>query len=140
MNIALSKFKRVALDSNIFIYYFEANPEFGPTSKKLVDSLSAKNITGVTSIISLLELLSKKGLPKNIARQLEEDFFEIPNLTVSELTREITVATAGIRRKYGFRLSDSIQLATAKLNKAQAFVTNDRRLKGFKELPVILLS
>lgn len=38
-----------------------------------------------------------------------------------------------------FRLPDSIQLATAKLNKAKAFITNDERLKSFKELKVVLI-
>ena len=53
--------------------------------------------------------------------------------------RTITVEAARIRREYGFRLPDSIQLATALFGKANALITNDERLKKFKELKVINL-
>lgn len=139
MNIALKKLKLIALDSNVFIYYFEENPKFGSASKKIFNALSVKILRGITSILSLAELLSKKDLPENIASQVEEDFFEIPNLSILEVNREIAATAARIRRKYGFRLPDSIQLATAKLNKARAFISNDEKLKRFKELKVILI-
>lgn len=136
----LSNFKLVGIDSNIFIYYFEENAQFDKASKKIFDGLSVKIIHGVTSVLTLAEVLSKKGLPDNIALDLEESFFEIPNLAILEVNRSIAKDAAKIRRKYGFRTPDAIQLATALNSKAKAFITNDERLKRFKELKVILLS
>lgn len=135
----LSNFKLVGIDSNIFIYYFEENPQFAKASKKIFDGLSVEIIRGVTSVLTLAEVLSKKGLPDNIARNLEESFFEIPNLSILEVNRSIAKDAAKIRRKYGFRIPDAIQLATAVTAHTQVFITNDARLKKFKEIKVILL-
>lgn len=136
----LKKYKLVGLDSNIFIYYFEENPQFGQKSKKVFELLVSDKFKAVTSIFSLVETISKKDLPAKIAKDLEEKFFEIPNLRLLEVSREIGVEAARIRREYGYRLPDSIQLATAKLNKAKAFISNDTRLKSIKGLKVLLLN
>lgn len=61
-------------------------------------------------------------------------------LAVVEVNEEIADKTALIRRKYGFRTPDAIQLATAVQTRAKVFITNDERLKKLKELKVILLS
>lgn len=138
--MVLKNLKLVALDSNVFIYYFEENPQFGEYSKKIFDALNANTLNGITSTVSLIELLSKKNLPESIAKQLEIDFFEIPHMAILEVDCAVATTAAKIRRKYGFRIPDSIQLATAKLAKAKAFISNDERLKQFKELKIILLS
>ncbi|KKR80523.1 MAG: PilT protein domain protein [Candidatus Daviesbacteria bacterium GW2011_GWA1_41_61] len=135
----LNKLKLVGLDTNIFIYYFEQNSEFGQSAKKIFDLLSTNSLNTVTSVISLMEILSPDFLSKVAARETEKKFFDIPNLKVLNVDRTITVEAARIRREYGFRLPDSIQLATALFGKANALITNDERLKKFKELKVINL-
>ena len=135
----LNKLKLVGLDTNIFIYYFEQNSEFGQSTKKIFDLLSTNSLNTVTSVISLMEILSPDFLSKVAARETEKKFFDIPNLKVLNVDRTITVEAARIRREYGFRLPDSIQLATALFGKANALITNDERLKKFKELKVINL-
>ena len=130
--------KKICLDTSLFIYYFEAHPEFGPLSKVYFEDLLANKLAAVTTIISLTELLSFTKLillPKQIIR----DFFNIPNLKVIEVNQEIAITAAEIRREYHFKLADSIQLATAVFAKADAFLTNDARLKPFKKLKVIIL-
>lgn len=129
----------VGIDTNILIYYFEDNPQFGETAKDVFDALNTSELKAVTSIIAVMETLSKKSLPEDIAKDLEADLFEIPNLSIIEVDRKIGIQAAKIRRKYQFGLPDSIQLATALEAKAKAFITNDEGLKFFKELKVILL-
>src|SRR5207248_6090877 len=51
-----------------------------------------------------------------------------------------TCALPILRRAYGFRIPDAIQLATCLYQKVDLFITNDRRLKTYKEIPIILLS
>ena len=135
----LNKLKLVGLDTNIFIYYFEQNSEFGQSAKKIFDLLSTNSLNTVTSVISLMEILSPDFISKVAARETEKKFFDIPNLKVLDVDRIITVEAARIKREYGFRLPDSIQLATAISGKAQAFITNDHRLKSFKQLKIISL-
>lgn len=138
-NVNLKRYKLVGLDTNIFVYYFERHPRFGPRTKTIFDLLSQNKLTAVTSLISLTELLSVPASATKI-EGLKNLFLSTPNLNSIELNQIIALGAAKIRRDYSFRLPDSIQLATALHTKAQVFITNDRRLKRFKELSILLLS
>ena len=128
----------VALDSNIFIYNLEGNSEFVKFTDSIFKKLLANKLKAVTSIVSLIEILSFQKT-SNVAKQLTEDLFSTPNLEVFDVNQEIAVEAAKIRREYGFRLPDAIQLATAKCANTEIFITNDQKLKKFKLLKVILL-
>lgn len=139
MKSFINKFSFIGIDTNIFIYYFNENPEFGKTAKYIIDNLSAGRIKAVTSEVAVIELLSHPVLSKKAAREMDKQFLEIPNLGIAEINHAIAIEAARIRREYGFRLPDSIQLATAVSAKAKVFITNDEGLKKFKELKVITL-
>lgn len=72
-------------------------------------------------------------------KSLEQELWAIPNFQIIEVNREIAVHAAYLRRKHNPQLADAIQLATAIQAKAQAFITNDRRLKKIKEIKVLVL-
>ena len=135
----LSKFHSITLDTNIFVYYFDRNSSFYSQAEKLFEQIAVRNLSIFTSVITLSELLSFKASRSQIYK-LEQELLLIPNLTMIDVNREIAKEAARIRREYKFRLPDSIQLATALIGKAQAFVTNDQRLKKFQQLPIVLLS
>ena len=136
---ALNKFKTFALDTNILIYHFHKYARFTELSDSLLIYLEKGKRRVTTSIITLIELLSFKATEEKI-KELKEAFNTTPNLTVYAVEDDIAERAAQIRRNYNFRLPDAIQLATALHSKARAFITNDRRLKRFKELPIVLLS
>lgn len=127
------------MDTNIFAYYFNQNSTFHASSEKIFHEVVSKDLRIVASILTLTELLSYKASQTAIER-LKSDFLSTPNLSVLPVEQEIALAAADIRREYGFRLPDSIQLASALVGKAQAFITNDKRLKKFKHLPVLILN
>lgn len=133
------KFKLVSLDSNIFIYLFEENPEFIKSCQLIFNSLDQGKLKAVTSIISVIEALSYPSTP-SVLRDIQEGFKNISNLKILDVGYDVGIEAARMRREYGFRLPDAIQLATAKLTRAKAFITNDSRLKNYKGLTVILLS
>src|SRR3989338_2485630 len=136
----ISKYKFVALDSNIFIYHFENNPKFTAHTNVVFKKLIDGSIYAVTSVNSVIETLSFP-LPDKVVREIEEAFKTTPNLNIAELNHEIAYEAASIRRRYkSFKLPDAVQLATALNCKAQTFITNDKRLKVFKELPITLLT
>ncbi len=139
MKKTLSKFRPICLDTNIFAYYFNRESVFHARSEKIFSDLVSKSLLIVTSILTLTELLSYKANEEAIER-LKSDFLSTPNLTIVQVDMKISEDAARIRRKYGFRLPDAIQLATALDYKAQTFITNDKRLKVFKELPITLLT
>ena len=126
----------VALDSNIFIYNLEENPQFVKFTDLVFKRLVANKLKAVTSIISLTEILSYQKT-SNVAKQLIEDFLGTPNLEVFDVNQQIAVEAANIRRSYGIRLPDAIQLATAVNAKADAFITNDKKLKAFKDIKIL---
>ena len=130
--------KLIALDTNIFIYYLHQDPLFGEKAKYIFSELIAKKIKILTSVITLTELLSLKQSEKDTAK-LKNFFLEIPNLETKEVSEDIALEAAKIRRKYGFHLPDAIQLATALVGKADMFITNDTKLHGFKELKILSL-
>ena len=131
--------KLIGLDTNIFIYYFAENKEFGSLAKTIFEALSEKKTQAVTSIITLTELLSLPASEKEV-EALKTNFLETPNLNTLDINQAISIEAARIRRTYGFRIPDSIQLATCLHLKADIFITNDERLKSFKELPIILIN
>ena len=135
----LSKFRSISLDTNIFVYYLDSNSSFYSHAEELFEQIAVRNLSIFTSVITLSELLSFKASRTQIYK-LEQELLLISNLTMIDVNHEVAREAASIRREYGFRLPDSIQLATALIGRTQAFITNDQRLKNFQELPIILLS
>lgn len=135
----IARNKLIGLDTNIFIYHFEDNSQFANYTQLIFEGLSKNKFKAVTSVISLTEVLSYPSSPKILAG-IEESFRTTPNLTIWDVDQDLAVEAARIRRKYEFRLPDAVQLATALRSKAQAFVSNDKKITKFKELSIILLS
>lgn len=131
--------KIVALDTNIFIYFFENNANFGHKAKLIFEKLTTNQLKAVTNITSLAEILSSPKLSDEAVKETKRLFLSVPNLEIYHVDENIAIESAKIRRQYGFRILDAIQLATAIQSKVKAFITNDDRLKKFKELKVILL-
>lgn len=136
----LRNYKKLALDTNIFVYFFEENFQFVQFVKPIFDRLSDDKMEAVTSTISLTEALSSKKLSYAGIKVLKGAFLSVPNLTILDVNQEISIEAASIRRMLGFRLGDAIQLATARFSRAKAFITNDQRLKAYKKVKVILIS
>lgn len=133
------KAKRIGLDTNIFIYYFQEHPQFGVVTKNLFDNFASHKTKAITSILTLTELLSIHASEKDV-NNLQALFLETPELTIYDINQNIGVTAARIRRNYGFRLPDAIQLATCLYAKVNTFITNDQKLQSFKEITVTLLS
>ncbi|MBI4078802.1 MAG: PIN domain-containing protein [Candidatus Levybacteria bacterium] len=135
----IKNLKRIALDSNIFIYNLEQNPQYVQFTDEIFKRLIANQLKAATNIVSLAEILSYPETEK-VVKEITEDFFSTPNVTVFEVNQQIAIEAARIRRRYRFRFPDAIQLATAKLAKAEAFITNDYTLKTFTPLKVLLIT
>jgi uncharacterized protein len=135
-------YRRIALDTSIFIYQFESHSTFGGISDVILRLIWDGRIEGVASIISLMELTTgpyKYGQIE-LADLYETRLVGFSNLTLQNVDLSIARAGAVVRARYGFPLPDAIHLATALRFGADTFVTNDRRLQQFDELPVTLLS
>ncbi|MEW6606615.1 MAG: PIN domain-containing protein [bacterium] len=130
----------IGLDAQIFIYLFENNPRFKPVTIALFSLMEQGEIIGVTSILSLLEILTKP-MEKQEHHLINEYKFLLntfPNLIIGKIDEEIIDLAASFKANYSF-LDDTfaIQLATAKLYDAECFITHNQSLKKMREIKII---
>lgn len=132
----------IFVDTNCFIYLIEGNVEFGSIVKDLFDEFGVKQISLISSHISLAEVLVKPFQQKNdrVAEQYYAAFFKMPNLTITPLLTSSAILAAQIKAKYDFQLPDALQLALAVESNCKTFLTNDSSLLSFPNLKVTLLS
>ena len=95
----------------------------------------------MTSTVTLVEVLVHPLRQGNtiLAQEYRELLLNQESLTVVELTPDIAETAAQLRASYNLRSPDSIQMATAILEGASFFLTNDARLPSLPGLTVLVL-
>ena len=68
-------------------------------------------------------------------RDYEVLVVHFPHLTLADVTRDVARRAAQLRARYRLRPADGLQVATALVHGATAFVTNDRQLRPL--MPVL---
>jgi len=136
------KGKIVGLDTMVFIYHFEENQIYSPLTFSIFKSLEEGSFNGITSILTLLEILVK---PKKENNSILTERYKIlletfPNLQVKEINENIADIASSLRANYNINTPDAIQVATALDAQADRFITNDTSLKKITEIKVLLLS
>jgi len=139
MRAFLRRHRRIALDTNIYIYQLEANPSYVSLTDEVFDWLEQGNHAAVTSTITLTELLAPAYRSHEEAQVNE--FYALlttyPNLDWIAPELEIADLAANIRSKHRLRTPDAIQAATAIERQATGLVTNDpvfERVEGFETI------
>jgi len=137
----LLKHKAYGIDTMVFIYHFEENQVYTPITNALFELVESGQTRGVTSTLSLMEILVK---PKELGDAAAvEDYkyalLNFPNLTVRSLDAEVAEKAAEIRARYSIRPPDAIQIATSLVEKTDAFITNDLGLKPINEIEIIIM-
>jgi len=136
------KGKVVGLDTMVFIYHFEENQIYSPLTFSIFESLEKGNFNGITSILTLLEILVKPKKENNLllTERYKLLFETFPNLQVKEINENIADIASSLRANYNINTPDAIQIATSLEAKADIFITNDATLKKISEIKVLLLS
>jgi len=136
------KGKVVGLDTMVFIYHFEENQEYSPLTFSIFENLEKGNFKGITSILTLLEILVKPKKENNLllTERYKLLFETFPNLQVKTLNENIADIASSLRANYNINTPDAIQIATSLEVKADIFITNDATLKKISEIKVLLLS
>ncbi len=131
------KGKRVALDSMILIYYFEGHSSY----RNKIDRILHDADFVILSTFLLGEVVV--GLYRTDDARLAELFFDFvhsnPKVILHNFDVNAAMRFAELRVKSKFSAPDCIHLATALETKADYFLTNDKRLKSFRELKVLQL-
>lgn len=132
----------IGLDTSIFIYHLEAAPRYLPLTTELLTQVEAREKEAITSVITIMELtvrpwqLERPG----VAREYEAMLIHFPNLRVADVTRDVARRAARLRASHRLRPADALQVATALVHGAAAFVTNDRQLQRLApEIDIVVL-
>ncbi len=122
---------RVFWDTNLFIYLFEANPEWSPRVVEFRRRMRARGDELLTSWLTVGEALTKpRELGNAILEKSYLNFFLSRSIALVAFEAEAATRYAQIRSRERVRPADAIQLACASAVGTDLFVTNDSRLSG----------
>ncbi len=139
---ALRPHARLGLDTSVFIYHIEGGTPFAPVAGEVFHTLDQRSISGVTSVLTLTELLVKplQFGRRGLAARYETLVRATPGLAVVDVDAGIARRAATLRATYKLRTADAIQVAASLEYGATTFITNDTRLRRVRELEVIVLA
>ena len=130
------KDSKVFLDTSPLIYLLDNDANFGERTKKILAALSEQEAALVTSVITCTEYLVVPY--RNGNRPRIEAFWALVAdypIVLYPITQQVASKAAEIRAHYRFKTMDSLQLAVACLEGCSMFLTNDKQLCQFAELP-----
>jgi predicted nucleic acid-binding protein len=137
----LAKYSKVGLDSSIFIYQFEAHPNYSQLTQAIFDEIEFVRLSGIASVITLMELTVRPWQLKEeeVVREYEAYLVNFPNLALIAIDRVVARKAAQLRAAYQLRPADALQVAACLSQQGEAFITNDHRLARLGDVLDILV-
>lgn len=129
---------KIFLDTAPFIYLLDNDENFGDKTNRILSSFVRQNNKLVSSVITCTEYLVVPYRANN--RPSINAFWEVIKdcpIDLYPITQPIAEKAAEIRAAYKFRTMDSLQLAVACMEGCDLFLTNDKQLQKFQEIPCI---
>jgi predicted nucleic acid-binding protein len=130
----LKKFHKVGLDSSILIYHLEDIEPYSDLTEHIFIAVAEGSLSAAISTISVTELLVQPFIvgQEDRIEAFEQFLFSFPNAVLVPPSYFIAKEAARLRAKYMIRTPDALLVATALHGKAEAFLTNDTRLRSIK--------
>jgi predicted nucleic acid-binding protein len=138
----LDQIQTIFIDTAPIIYYIEAHPQFGPLAKEIVSSFQSGKLIAFSSVITLVEVLPKPVETGNekLVKKFSDFLKAGRNISLLDISSDIAELAGKLRGRYtSLRALDAIQIAVSINVKADAFITNDVKMKQIKESKVIVL-
>ncbi|MEM4727371.1 MAG: PIN domain-containing protein [Candidatus Bathyarchaeia archaeon] len=128
---------RIALDTNILIYFLEGIEPCSSRVESLMNSFMKGDNEGIISTVNVAEILTgfytsgdESGAAKT--KMLLTDL-TLNNFEIVPVTFDISDLAAKLRAKRGGRLPDALIVATAINRGAEILFSNDENIKRFEE-------
>ena len=136
----VARHRRVAIDSNVFIYLFEGSGSEALAAGLVLDAIETGRCDGMLATVGLTEILTRPASVGDGAlfERYADEIRSIRNLRLAPLDDE-TAIDAAWGRSNDRDLGDAVHVATAKTSRATAFITNDRRVRGRSTVEIVLL-
>ncbi|NTW52722.1 MAG: type II toxin-antitoxin system VapC family toxin [Chlorobiaceae bacterium] len=134
--------QQVYLDTNVFIYFLDRNPDYFEIVAPLIEAIESGAIAGCTGDAVIAETLVKPYQTGNLALVASiKVFFRSENfLSVYPHDAETFDLAAQLKAKYNQKFIDALHYATAIKAGCKAIITNDSGIRDSEEMEVILLS
>lgn len=137
----LAKHRKIGIDTAVFIYQVEENPKYGELTQRIFAWLEGPKAHGVTSTITMLELLVHPCRDND--SEQADNFYALlstyPHLEWLPVTLAVADRAAHLRADHNLRTPDAVQAATALVEKATGFLSNDYAFSKVRELEVLTL-
>jgi len=116
---------------------------FGLLVKEVVDSFQSGRLTAFSSVVTLAEVLPKpiEYGDEKLAKKFVEFLKYGRNFNLIEISAGMAEKAGSLRGQYpNLKTVDAIQISTAIYAGADAFLTNDKKLKQIREIPTLVLA
>lgn len=136
--------KRLYCDTTVFIAALEGEREPADQLEELFEATAGKQVSLVTSALSLAETLVKPLEMKN-SKLVTAYTILLSNdrkgqVETIDIDRSILLQAAFVRvRKKSIKLPDAIHIATAERSGCTTILTHERRWTGATSLPIVVL-
>jgi len=131
----------IGLDTSVFIYQIEANARYLSFTDHIFSWLERPGSQGVTSTITMTELLVQPY--RDFDEQRLDEFYALisrfPNLHWVAPNLEIADLAAQLRARYRLRTPDALQAATVLQSQATGLITNDPVFARVEALETLVL-
>ena len=138
----LKRHRIIGLDTMLFIYSMEERKPYISVLGSIFYHIEFGFAEGVTSTITLAEILVKPIKDKNHEAVKDYKFLlhHFPHLMMVNIDAKIAEKGAELRAKYGIRTPDALKIASAVENQATVFLSNDCTLKKIREIEVRIIN
>lgn len=137
----LSRHRLIAIDTCVFIYLMERNPQYFEAVSTVFHSLELDELSALTSTVVLTEILVQPYRNANVSQA--DTFYSllttIPDLQWVPPTLEIAQLAAALRGNFRMQTPEALIAATAVLGKATALLTNDPIFRRVTGMDVLIL-
>jgi len=130
---------RVYLDTNVFVYFLDRNPDYFSVVAPILAAIESGVIIGYTGDAAIAETLAKPYQTDNLALAASfKAFFRTEDfLSVQSHDAETFDLAAQLRARRGLKFIDALHCATAIQAGCKFFVTNDGGIQSSDVLEVV---
>jgi predicted nucleic acid-binding protein len=137
----LASYALLLLDTMVLSYHLANHPRYAPLTQVVLQAVESGQVRAVVSTLTLAEVLTAPAQACNRQAMVDYELYltQFPNLRLVAFDATTARETALVRASTGLRVPDAVQVATARICKADAIVTNDRRWVGRVMAPALVM-